>query len=137
LALGRGLCAGPAVPCGLCRELPLGTGCAESIGACAERSLLSAKPQIPVVSPSLHRSLLGNVLTLPRALGCQSQYEYIKFEGSHQYHKQWRAGAAERRVKLATSQFTTKQLNVNIHSSGIVSHRSTLLTNTKERTHPF
>jgi hypothetical protein len=49
LALGRGLFVGPAVPCGLCRELPLGTGCAESIGACAERSLLSAKPQIPVV----------------------------------------------------------------------------------------
>jgi hypothetical protein len=57
LALGRGLCAGPAVPCGLCRELPLGTGCAESIGACAERSLLSAKPQIPVVGPCRRASM--------------------------------------------------------------------------------
>jgi hypothetical protein len=49
LALGKGLFAGPAMSCGLCRGLPLGTGCAESIRACAERSLLSAKPQIPVV----------------------------------------------------------------------------------------
>jgi hypothetical protein len=49
VALGKEPFAGPAVPSGLCREFPLGTGCAESIQACAERSLLSAQPQIPVV----------------------------------------------------------------------------------------
>jgi hypothetical protein len=50
MAHGRGPFAGPAVPSGLCREFPLGRGCAESIRACAERSSLSAKPRIPVVS---------------------------------------------------------------------------------------
>jgi hypothetical protein len=49
VALGKGLFAGPAVPSGLCREFPLGTGCAESNWACAERSSLSAQAQIPVV----------------------------------------------------------------------------------------
>jgi hypothetical protein len=49
LALGIGLFAGPAVPSGLCREFPLGTGCAESTRACVESSPLSAQPQIPVV----------------------------------------------------------------------------------------
>jgi hypothetical protein len=49
VALSKEAFAGPAVPSGLCREFPLGTGCAESIRACAERSSLSAQPQIPVV----------------------------------------------------------------------------------------
>jgi hypothetical protein len=49
VAHDRGPFAGPAVPSGLCRELPLSTGCAESIQACAERIFLSAKPRIPVV----------------------------------------------------------------------------------------
>jgi hypothetical protein len=49
LALGTGLCAGPAVPGALCRELPLGTGCAESIQPCAEWVRLSAEAPIPVV----------------------------------------------------------------------------------------
>jgi hypothetical protein len=51
LALGTGLCAGPAVPGALCRELPLGTGCAESIQPCAEWVRLSAEAPIPVVLP--------------------------------------------------------------------------------------
>jgi hypothetical protein len=49
VTLGTELFAGPAVPSGLCREFPVGTGCAKSIQACAERSLLSTQPQIPVV----------------------------------------------------------------------------------------
>jgi hypothetical protein len=49
LPLGKEAFAGPAVPSGLCRESPLGTGCAESIWACAEWSSLSGQPQIPVV----------------------------------------------------------------------------------------
>jgi hypothetical protein len=50
LPLGKEAFAGPAEPSGLCREFPLGTGCAESIWACAEWSSLSAQPQIPVVN---------------------------------------------------------------------------------------
>jgi hypothetical protein len=49
VALGKGLFAGPAVTSGLCREFPLGTGCAESNRAGAERSSLSAQVQISVV----------------------------------------------------------------------------------------
>jgi hypothetical protein len=49
MALGRAACAGPAVPGVLCRELPLGTGCAESNQPCAEWILLSAEARIPVV----------------------------------------------------------------------------------------
>jgi hypothetical protein len=45
----RWLSAKSLVPAQRCREFPFGTGCAESIRACAERSLLSAQPQIPVV----------------------------------------------------------------------------------------
>jgi hypothetical protein len=51
VALGRAACAGPAVPGALCRELPLGTGCAESNEPCAEWFLLSAEARIPVVIP--------------------------------------------------------------------------------------
>jgi hypothetical protein len=50
LAHGRAAFVGPAVPGALCRELPLGTGCAESNQACAERIALSAQAQIPVVA---------------------------------------------------------------------------------------
>jgi hypothetical protein len=50
LALGIGLFAGPAVLSALCRTFPLGTGCAESKGACAEGISLSAKAVNPVVS---------------------------------------------------------------------------------------
>jgi hypothetical protein len=39
------------VPGALCRELPLGTGCAESKQPCAERIALSAEARIPVVTP--------------------------------------------------------------------------------------
>jgi hypothetical protein len=49
VALGRAACAGPAVPGALCRELPLGTGCAERIQPCAEWVRLSAQASIPVV----------------------------------------------------------------------------------------
>jgi hypothetical protein len=49
LAHGRAAFAGPVVPGALCRELPLGTGCAESNQACAERITLSAHARIPVV----------------------------------------------------------------------------------------
>jgi hypothetical protein len=52
LPLGKEAFAGPAVPSGLCREFPLGTGCAESIWVCAEWSSLSAQPQIPVMHTS-------------------------------------------------------------------------------------
>jgi hypothetical protein len=52
VALSKEAFAGPAVPSGLCREFPLGTGCAESVRACAERSSLSAQPHIPVVLPA-------------------------------------------------------------------------------------
>jgi hypothetical protein len=48
-ALGTELFAGPTVPSALCRELPLGRGCAERIPACAKSKSLSAKPWIPVV----------------------------------------------------------------------------------------
>jgi hypothetical protein len=57
LALGTGLCAGPAVPGALCRELPLGTGCAESIQPCAEWVRLSAEAPIPVV----YMGIIGNI----------------------------------------------------------------------------
>jgi hypothetical protein len=49
LALGKEPFVGPAVPSGLCREFPLGTGCVECIPACAESNSLSANPWIPVV----------------------------------------------------------------------------------------
>jgi hypothetical protein len=49
VALGRAACAGPAVPGALCRELPLGTGCAESKQPCAEWVQLSTQRSIPVV----------------------------------------------------------------------------------------
>jgi hypothetical protein len=49
-ALGTELFVGPAVPSALCRELPLGRGCAERIAACAESNSLSAMPWIPVVA---------------------------------------------------------------------------------------
>jgi hypothetical protein len=49
VALGRAACAGPAVPGALCRELPLGTGYAESIQPCAKWVRLSAQASIPVV----------------------------------------------------------------------------------------
>jgi hypothetical protein len=48
-ALGIELFAGLTVPSALCRELPLGRGCAERIPACAESTSLSAMPWIPVV----------------------------------------------------------------------------------------
>jgi hypothetical protein len=54
-ALGTELFAGPVVPSALCRELPLGRGCAERIVACAESNSLSAKPWIPVVPLELLR----------------------------------------------------------------------------------
>jgi hypothetical protein len=50
VALGRAACAGLVVPGALCRELPLGTGYAESIQPCAEWVRLSAQAWIPVVS---------------------------------------------------------------------------------------
>jgi hypothetical protein len=50
VAPGRAACAGPAVPGALCRELPLGTGYAESKQPCAEWVRLSAEAPIPVVS---------------------------------------------------------------------------------------
>jgi hypothetical protein len=49
LALGKEPFVGPAVPSGLCREFPLGTGCVECIPACAESNSLSANPWIPEV----------------------------------------------------------------------------------------
>jgi hypothetical protein len=55
LTHGRAAFAGPAVPGALCRELPLGTGCAESNQACAERIALSAQARIPVVKHHLHQ----------------------------------------------------------------------------------
>jgi hypothetical protein len=51
LALGRAASAGPVVPGALCRELRLGTGCAESNQLCAKRIALSAEVRIPVVLP--------------------------------------------------------------------------------------
>jgi hypothetical protein len=56
MALGRAACAGPAVPGALCRELPLGTGCAESNQPCAEWILLSAEARIPVVEQLMKRN---------------------------------------------------------------------------------
>jgi hypothetical protein len=53
LAHGRAAFAGPAVPRALCRELPLGTGCAESNQACAERIALSAQARISVVTDTI------------------------------------------------------------------------------------
>jgi hypothetical protein len=50
VALSTDLFAGPTVPSALCRELPLGRGCAERIPACAESNSLSTKPWIPVVN---------------------------------------------------------------------------------------
>jgi hypothetical protein len=52
MALGRTACASPVVPGALCRELPLGTGCAESNQPCAEWFLLLAEARIPVVHGS-------------------------------------------------------------------------------------
>jgi hypothetical protein len=49
----RAAFAGPAVPGALCRELPLGTGCAESNQACAERIALSAQARIPLSSAAV------------------------------------------------------------------------------------
>jgi hypothetical protein len=46
---GRAAFAGPAVPGALCREFPLGRGCAKSNQACAERIALSVEARIPVV----------------------------------------------------------------------------------------
>jgi hypothetical protein len=50
VALSTDLFAGPTVSSALCRELPLGRGCAERIPACAESNSLSTKPWIPVVN---------------------------------------------------------------------------------------
>jgi hypothetical protein len=72
LALGIGLFVGPAVPSGLCREFPLGAGCAESTRACAERSSLSAQPQISVVKVTFlqtsHASLVGDDIMMSSCL---------------------------------------------------------------------
>jgi hypothetical protein len=45
------------VPGALCRELPLGTGCAESKQPCAERIALSAEAQIPVVTCVIYSNM--------------------------------------------------------------------------------
>jgi hypothetical protein len=50
LPLGIWLFAGPAVPSAMCREFPLGKGCAESKGACAESISLLAKAANLVVT---------------------------------------------------------------------------------------
>jgi hypothetical protein len=44
VALGREAFAGPAAPRALCREFPLGTGCAERDWVFAKSIALSAKP---------------------------------------------------------------------------------------------
>jgi hypothetical protein len=54
LAHGRAAFAGPAVPGALCRELPLGTGCAESKRPYAEWVRLSAEAPIPVVFTAIY-----------------------------------------------------------------------------------
>jgi hypothetical protein len=67
LTHGRAAFAGPAVPGALCRELPLGTGCAESNQACAERIALSAQARIPVVIG--RSSGIGSLHWIHRFLG--------------------------------------------------------------------
>jgi hypothetical protein len=44
VALGKEAFAGPAAPRALCREFPLGTGCAERDWVFAKSIALSAKP---------------------------------------------------------------------------------------------
>jgi hypothetical protein len=67
------------VPGALCRELPLGTGCAESKRPCAEWVRLSAEAPIPVVSICCSLQGPAGLVALARALaytptsarGCQ------------------------------------------------------------------
>jgi hypothetical protein len=58
-ALGRAACADLAVPGVLCRELPLGTGCAECKQPCAERITLLVEARIPVVYMVITSYALG------------------------------------------------------------------------------
>jgi hypothetical protein len=84
LAHDRAAFAGPAVPRALCWEFPLGTGCAQSNQAYAERIVLSAQARIPVVVHPLR--VMNALISRKASQGVNERRMVGVYEENMQYH---------------------------------------------------